>query len=189
MRSESSVHSELAERFHRGEEGALAQVVREFHRPMLKVAHSLLGEWELAGEAVQQAFIQAWRAASTFDPAMPLSPWLYAIVRRTAIDVHRRGKRFAAALPLDAVTDDTVSADPPSLDEIWTKGEVQRAIDRLPVEEAQIVLLAYYVGLSHREISSRVAIPLGTVKSRSVRAHRRLAGLLAHLAADPPLAS
>jgi RNA polymerase sigma-70 factor (ECF subfamily) len=58
---------------------------------------------------------------------------------------------------------------------------VWRAVDALAADEAEIVRLQHLGGLTHREISERLGLPLGTVKSRSHRAHRRLAVLLAHL--------
>jgi RNA polymerase sigma-70 factor (ECF subfamily) len=55
------------------------------------------------------------------------------------------------------------------------------ALDQLPDDEREVVRLAHYVGMTHSEIAAKLGLPLGTVKSRSSRAHRRLAGLLAHL--------
>ncbi|MGX7826439.1 RNA polymerase sigma factor [Actinokineospora sp. 24-640] len=172
---------DLAERFSRGEEYALVEVYRRFHRPMLSAAYGVLGDRELAAEAVQQAFVQAWRASASFDPSLRLSPWLYAIVRRAAIDVYRRGRRFAGEVPLDLLADGVVVVDAPCLDQAWTVVQVHRAIAQMPPDEAQVVRLAYFHGLTHTEISAQLRIPLGTVKSRSARAHRRLAKLLAHL--------
>lgn len=182
MNPEVELSEDLPERFRRGDECALAEVYRRFHRPMLNAAYGLLGDRELAAEAVQQAFVQAWRASASFDSSLELSPWLYAIVRRTAIDAYRRGRRFTGVVPLDLLPDGAAVVDPPSLDRIWTGREVRRAIAQLPAEEAEVVRLAYFLGLTHSEISAKARIPLGTVKSRSARAHRRLAALLAHLA-------
>jgi predicted DNA-binding protein (UPF0251 family) len=54
----------------------------------------------------------------------------------------------------------------------------------LPDDEREIVRLAWFVGLSHPEIAERLGVPVGTVKSRSHRAHKRLASLLAHVVAE-----
>jgi RNA polymerase sigma-70 factor (ECF subfamily) len=58
---------------------------------------------------------------------------------------------------------------------------VRTAVDQLPADEREVVRLSHFVGLTHREIAERLGVPLGTVKSRSNRAHRRLAALLGHV--------
>ena len=58
------------------------------------------------------------------------------------------------------------------------------ALDQLPEDERHVVALAHFGGLSHPQIAERLAVPIGTVKSRSHRAHRRLASLLGHLVDD-----
>ena len=65
-----------------------------------------------------------------------------------------------------------------TLDAVW---HVRRAIDELAPDEATIVRLQHLDGMTHSEISEQLGIALGTVKSRSHRAHRKLAGLLGHL--------
>jgi RNA polymerase sigma factor (sigma-70 family) len=70
---------------------------------------------------------------------------------------------------------------PPELDTLDAAWQVRRAIDTLPPEEAAIVRLQHLDGLTQSEISDELGIALGTVKSRSHRAHRRLASLLGHL--------
>src|SRR6266540_2190802 len=72
----------IGERFKAGDERALAEVFDEYAGPMLAVALHMLSDRRLAEEAVQQAFVQAWRAAATFEPERPLGPWLRSIVRR-----------------------------------------------------------------------------------------------------------
>ena len=65
-------------------------VYRAYGGLVFAVAHRVLGDRSLAEEASQQAFLQAWRAARSFDPTRDLGPWLATIARRAAIDVHRR---------------------------------------------------------------------------------------------------
>jgi RNA polymerase sigma factor (sigma-70 family) len=74
---------------------------------------------------------------------------------------------------------------PPSEEQIYDLIEVRRALDKLPDHDRELIRLQHYDDLSHTEIASQLAIPIGTVKSRSFRAHRRLAGLLGHLRAEP----
>ncbi|SEG78026.1 RNA polymerase sigma-70 factor, ECF subfamily [Thermomonospora echinospora] len=149
---------------------------------MFTTALALLGDRELAAEAVQQAFVQAWRGAGAFDPGRELKPWLYAIVRRAAIDVHRREHRAASHVPLDeAWEEDTRACGADPLEDVWYAWQVRKALAALHPDERLVVELAYFQGYSQSEISAALRIALGTVKSRTARAQRRLAGLLSHL--------
>ncbi len=155
---------------------------REYGRLVFAVALRALGDRGLAEEVVQQTFVKAWRAARTVDDTRELGPWLIAIARRTAIDVHRREAR-RSAVTLDAVPEDdrSMAAEPVSAEAMYDAGEVRQAVDDLPDDEREVVRLQHFVGLTHTEISRRLGIALGTVKSRSHRAHRRLAASLGYL--------
>jgi RNA polymerase sigma-70 factor (ECF subfamily) len=173
----------LAERFSSGDDLALAEMYKKYSAPMYVIAIRLLGDHDLASEAVQTAFVQAWRGVRTFDPARELQPWLYAITRRTAVDVYRRQRRIAGALPLDstAITERDLAVDGPSLDATWRAWQVRRALDQLPPDERQVLQLGYLAGYSQSQIATKLGIALGTVKSRTSRGLRRLITLLAHL--------
>ncbi|WP_188190081.1 RNA polymerase sigma factor [Nonomuraea sp. SYSU D8015] len=166
-----TTHLSLAHRFSRGNDAALAEIYRTYSRPLFSLALSLLGDRELAAEAVQVAFIRAWRAAVTFDPGRELQPWLYAIARRAATDVWRRERRHLDTTPLD----DAHPAPEPSSDH---SSRVRQALKELPREEREVLLLSYFEGLTHRQIADRLRIPPGTVHSRAARARRLLAAAL-----------
>jgi RNA polymerase sigma-70 factor (ECF subfamily) len=141
------------------------------------VAFGSLGERGLAEEAVQQTFLQAWRGAGRFDPNRDPAPWLYAIARRVAVDIYRRERRHHDTDGHDA----EVAILSPSFEGTWEAWEVRSALDELTDDERDIMRATHYLGLTHEETAERLGIPVGTVKSRSYRAHKRLAGLLAHL--------
>jgi RNA polymerase sigma-70 factor (ECF subfamily) len=101
-----------------------------------------------------------------------------------AIDVHRRERRHRNLKSLDP-SDPALVTLPPSDDQIYDLLEVRRALDKLPDHDRELIRLQHYDELTHVEIASRLDIPVGTVKSRSFRAHRRLAGMLGHLRAEP----
>jgi RNA polymerase sigma-70 factor (ECF subfamily) len=173
--------------FRAGEPEAVRAVYREYGGLVFAVAYQVLGDRSLAEEASQQAFVQAWRAARSFDPSRQLGPWLATIARRAAIDVHRR-EAARAHHSLDARD----GSDPPSpaasvsdsLDRAYDVWAVRAAIDELPRVEREVVRLQHLEGLTHTVIADQLGIPLGTVKSRSIRAHRRLAGRLGYLRED-----
>jgi RNA polymerase sigma-70 factor (ECF subfamily) len=168
---------ELARRFPSGDEAVVRAVYARYGRAVHTVAYSILHDATAAADVVQLTFLNVWRASARFDPDRELGPWLYAIARRQAIDALRRDGR---STPVEPETLDTAEP-PPSLEQTWEAWQVRLAVDQLADDEREVVRLAWFAGLSHPEIADKLGIPVGTVKSRSHRAHRRLANLLAHL--------
>jgi RNA polymerase sigma-70 factor, ECF subfamily len=169
---------QLNDRFRTGDDAALRAVYERYSGPMFAVAMSVLSNRELAADCVQQAFVKAWRASASFDPQRELRPWLATITRRVAIDLYRREKVAQRSEPR-AEVDATVI--PVAFERTWETFEVRAALDQLPADEREVVRLSHFEGLAHSEIAEKLRVPIGTVKSRSHRAHRRLAALLAHL--------
>ena len=172
--------AELAAEFAAGSADAVRDVYQTYGRLVYSVAFKVLGDASLAEDATQQTFLQAWRAAPSYDPTRALGPWLATIAHRAAIDVYRSTRRHETHSGL-AAAEATLASPPPSLDELYEAWEVRRAVDSLPAEDREVVRLQHFADMSHAEISERLQVPLGTVKSRSFRAHRRLVNLLAHL--------
>jgi RNA polymerase sigma-70 factor (ECF subfamily) len=169
---------QLNDRFREGDDAAVRLVYERYGRAMFAVAMSVLGNRELAADCVQQSFVKAWRAARSFDPERDLKPWLATITRRVAIDVYRREASARRAEPRAEVDTSVV---PLAFERTWEAFEVRAALERLPDDEREVVRLSHFAGLSHSEIAAKLGVPIGTVKSRSSRAHRHLAALLAHL--------
>jgi RNA polymerase sigma factor (sigma-70 family) len=174
----------LAAQFASGDAGSIRVVYQMYGRLVFSIAYKVLRDVGLAEDATQQTFVQAWRAAATYDPSRALGAWLTTIAHRVAIDVHRRERRHRNLGNIDEHDSEPVTL-PPSDDQIHDLLEVRRALDKLPDHDRELIRLQHYDELTHTEIASRLEIPLGTVKSRSFRAHRRLAGLLGHLRAEP----
>lgn len=168
----------VVEGFRNGDPESVRAVYRRHAGAVTTVARSIVRDPELAAEVVQQTFLKAWRAASNFDADRELAPWLYSIARRTAIDVLRTESRPTIG-GHEPETD--VGVTPLSFERTWEVFEVRQAIDDLPDDEREVVRLSHLAGLSHPEIAAQLEVPVGTVKSRSHRAHRRLAAALAHL--------
>jgi RNA polymerase sigma-70 factor (ECF subfamily) len=169
----------VGERFAAGDETALSEVFDEFAGGMLAVALHLLSDRRLAEEAVQQAFVQAWRASASFDPSRALGPWLRSIVRRTAVDVWRREKRHDTRSLDDMPPSSEPSVEPESITDAADVWAVRQAIDDLPPASRDVVRLAHVEHLTQPEIAERLGIPLGTVKSRTHSAYKQLASALA----------
>lgn len=164
-------------RFRSGDPDAVRELYEKYGRAVFTVAFRALNDRGLAEEAVQQTFLQAWRAAGRFDPDREAGPWLYAIARRVAVDIFRRERRHES-IERD---EPEVAVLPPSFEGVWEAWQVRSALEKVPDEEREILRATHYLGLTHEETAARLGIPVGTVKSRSHRAHRRMAGLLGHL--------
>jgi RNA polymerase sigma factor (sigma-70 family) len=181
--------AEMASRFASGDPD-MVRVVYQLHgRLVFAIAYKVLGDTGLAEDATQQTFVQAWRAAATYDPSRPLAAWLTTIAKRVAIDVYRREKRHRNLDNVDTSDSASLVTLPPSAEQIHEVAEVRRALDELPDGDRQLIRLQHFDELTHAEIATRLDIPLGTVKSRTFRAHRRLAGILSHLRTEPDAAT
>lgn len=173
---------DLRARFREGDPDAVREVYRSHGQLVFAVAYKVLGDRGLAEEATQQAFVKAWRAAQSFDEQRELGPWLAAISRRVAIDLYRR-EAVRAADPLEsaAAGDSALASSPESAEAMYDVWEVREAVAQLPPEEQDIVRLQHLDGFTHAQIAERLGVAIGTVKSRSFRAHKRLAAMLGHL--------
>ena len=162
----------------RGDEAALAELYDRFGRVAYGLALRIVRDSTLAEDAVQDAFLAAWRTAVSFDPGRgKTSTWLLTLVHRRAVDVVRREERRRA----DPLESDPISGSE-STDETAAVREqrraVQSALSQLPPDQRQALELAYYGGLSQSELAERLGVPVGTVKSRMFAALAKLRDLL-----------
>jgi len=177
--------ADLASWFASGDADSVRVVYQTYGRLVFSIAYKVLGDTGLAEDATQQTFVQAWRGADSYDPSRPLAAWISTIAKRVAIDVHRREKRHRNLDDIDTADSSNLVTLPPSVDQINDVAEVRRALDELPTPDRDLIRMQHFDELTHAEIAEQLAIPVGTVKSRTFRAHRRLADLLAHLRAEP----
>jgi RNA polymerase sigma factor (sigma-70 family) len=163
----------------RGSENALAELYDRFGGVAYGVALRILRDPALAQDAVQDAFLAAWRTAAAFDPARGnASTWLLTLVHRRAVDLVRREERRRA----DVLDESAPVASGDSVDETAEvraeRRAVQAALAQLPPDQRESLELAYYGGLSQSQLAERLGIPLGTVKSRMFTALATLRDLL-----------
>jgi RNA polymerase sigma-70 factor (ECF subfamily) len=136
-------------------------------RAAIGVAYRILGDLGEAEEVAQEVFLAAWRAGATYDPAKGSTrTWILSMVRNRSIDV-LRARRRRPTQPLVEGLDPPDTSDVTSQAVINVDGEVARqALASLPAEQRQVIELAYFAGLSHTEIATQLAAPIGTVKGR-----------------------
>jgi RNA polymerase sigma-70 factor, ECF subfamily len=145
---------------------ALCELYDRHSRLMFGLILRILKNRDEAEEVLQEVFIQAWTRAATYhaDLGAPLG-WLIGIARNRAIDRLRANARrldivdAASAQPAAETTPDPIGAGAQQLD-------VQRALDLLPPEQRDLIEQAYFLGFTHSELSERLGLPLGTVKTR-----------------------
>jgi RNA polymerase sigma factor (sigma-70 family) len=174
----------------REDEEALAQLYDRYSRVAYGLALRVVRDPALAEDAVQEAFLTLWRTAAGFrsDRAKP-STWILTLVHRRAVDVVRREERRRTA-PLETVEEPEASglATDQEIERTDRRRLVQQALQQLPDEQREALELAYYGGLTQSELAERLAVPLGTIKSRMFTGLRRLRDILADAGFDEPLA-
>jgi len=165
----------------RGDQSALGELYDATSRLVFGLVLRIVGDRASAEEVLLDVYTQAWRQAANYDEARgaPLA-WLMTIARSRAIDRIRSSKHDQQKDPLDAVAE--ISDREPSPEQATVDSErrqlVRAALETLPAEQREVVELAYYSGLSHSEIASRLGQPLGTVKTRTRLAMIKLRDML-----------
>jgi RNA polymerase sigma-70 factor (ECF subfamily) len=168
--------AELIQRTSAGDESAYEKLYRRYARAVFGLALRRLGDRGRAEDAVQETFVSIWRSAGTYRPERgPGAPWIYGVARNAVVDRARARREEAAETPetasLEAQPDEEAEA-------AWVRWRVHRALEALPESEREVIALAYWSGLSQSEVAERLGIPLGTVKTRTRSALRRLADVL-----------
>jgi RNA polymerase sigma-70 factor (ECF subfamily) len=153
-----------------GEIGGLENLYDRYHAMAYALALRITTETGLAEDVVQDSFLGLWRNAGRYAEAKgSVRGWLLAIVRHRAIDAVRRQR---AGVALGEETDETLPAAL-TLPDVWPEvagrldaEQVRGALTVLPPAQREVIELAYFDGLTQREIAERTRAPLGTVKSR-----------------------
>ena len=159
----------LVSRVAGGEREALADLYDRYGGVAFSLAVSILGDRMSAEEVTQDAFLRVWRAASAYQPTRgAFATWLMAIVRNRAIDELRRGRLPPGVEPpIPLQNPASIEETAPGVEESVLRGvRMRRALSWLPDEQRRVILLSYFLGLTHREIAERLGAPLGTIKTR-----------------------
>jgi RNA polymerase sigma-70 factor, ECF subfamily len=152
-----------------GQVNALGILYDRYSRLVYSIAYKILGSSEEAEDITQDVFLTLWRRNS-YDPARgSLSSFLTTMTRSRAIDrIRSRGARLRVIQRLQGLVRTEATPSPLEQASLGERSQVIRqALAQLSEAERQVLEIAYYEGLSQSEIAERLAIPLGTVKTRS----------------------
>jgi RNA polymerase sigma-70 factor, ECF subfamily len=159
----------LAARLTAGDDYALAEVFDALGRGVYGSALAVLGDDSAVQDVVQDVFVELWSHPDRYDPAAgTLRTYLSMLARHRAVDLVRselrrmarqeRGYRLTPVTPAPGAGDQAMAAH--------TAGLVRAAVQLLPASQRQVIELAYFEGLTCREVARAVGIPEGTAKSR-----------------------
>lgn len=163
-----------------GDRNAFSELVRRHRDRMWAVALRTMRDPDEAADALQDAFISAFRAASSFRGQSQVSTWLHRIVVNACLDrMRRRQARPTTALPEAGPGEPVAPRD--AMADRETQLVVHEALAELPAEQRAAVVLVDVQGYSVADTAQILGIAEGTVKSRCARGRAKLAVLLGYL--------
>ena len=179
--------TELIARARTGDVAAYETLVRRYQDVAMRTAYLVAPEAD-AADAVQDAFLKAYAALSRFRDGAPIRPWLLRIVANEARNRRRSADRRAGLALRAAVAAPRGDIGPSPESAVLadeTRGQLLAAMGQLRDEEREVIGARYFLGLSEAETSEALAIPAGTVKSRTARALGHLRVALAEIDGGP----
>jgi RNA polymerase sigma-70 factor (ECF subfamily) len=166
------VGSAVLDRARRGDQEAFAAVVRAYDRRLRGLAYRILGDRDRMDDALQEAYVRAFRALPRFRGDARLGTWLFRITYNASLDELARGRKAAHA-PLDELAGQA-SVLPEPGDALGARSELATALAALSPEERAVVLLVDAEGLDYADAAQVLTVPVGTVASRLNRARAAL---------------
>ena len=172
---------ELLELFNQGDNWALDALLSQREKWLWNVARKTIRDESLAEEALQEALVLIWRNAAAFRGESRLTSWMYQIVTRSCIDVLRKEQLRVHSSLEEYEMADQISSGSLFEDAVLDGLLVHGALLELEPEHRQILKAIELDGLSVKEASDLLGLPLGTVKSRASRAREALKVVILNL--------
>jgi RNA polymerase sigma-70 factor (ECF subfamily) len=168
-----------------GDSNALEQLYDRYGAVVYRVALRMLKNRELAEDVVQEVFWRVWRRSASFaNERGRVTQWLFGIAHNLCIDELRRMRARPAPIyedPEHPVIQQLIDEQTDVPAAAWTSEQrrvITEAMSKLPAAQRQAIALAYFGGLSHQEIATKLNRPLGTIKTRVRLGLHKLGGLL-----------
>ena len=156
-----------------GEKQAFAVLVKRYERPSRAAALSILGDYHLAADVSQDAFVTAFMNLAGLRKPRAFGPWLMKITRRCALDaINRKPKETS----LETTVAASIENPDGQLDE--DKQKLLAAVVQLSKSEKQVVMLRYFAGHSVKDVADIAGRGIGTVTKQLSRAHKHLRKIL-----------
>jgi RNA polymerase sigma-70 factor (ECF subfamily) len=157
---------DLVRRARRGDRDAAAALFRRYWRDAWRAAFAITGRRALADDVAADGFERAFAALGRFDDRRPFAPWLHRIVANRALDLLRAERRLS----------DEELPETPDRAPAHAAGDrsLLAVVAELSLERRVVVVLRYGVGMTPKEISAALDLPVGTVNSRLARALEQL---------------
>ncbi len=161
-----------------GSQEAVSELYDRYAPMLLGLARKILGSSEDAEEILQEVFVHVWNRAGRYDAGRSsVSTWLVLITRSRAIDRLRSRRvvdRTHAAAQQESPAEHASGDGASRVLHLERRGRVRDELARIPEEQREVLELAFYKGLTQREIAEETGIPLGTVKTRTLLAMKKL---------------
>jgi RNA polymerase sigma-70 factor (ECF subfamily) len=163
---------------------ALSELYRRYASTLLALGKRILGSVQEGEEILQEVFLHIWNHSDRYDSARSsVSTWLVLICRSRAIDRLRNRKVVERTHEASSAASPKEDASPEGPDAVLfreRRERVREELEQLPEEQRQVLEMAFYQGLSQTEIAQVAALPLGTVKTRTLLAMKKLRNALRH---------
>lgn len=174
-------------RLRAGDVDALAALYDRYSRRAYAVALSVCHDDGRAQEAVQDAFLSLWKSSATYQPERGVfAAWLLAGVRHRAIDLVRRNAKHEARRADEGQLERVAGPDDVPSRSISREDDerLRTSLRSLPEAQQEVIQLAFYAQLSHREIAAQLGLPSGTVKGRMRLGLQKLRADIAEIRPD-----
>jgi len=175
-----------------GNRPAFEELVHRYEKELYGYLRNYLGDSDMADDVFQLTFLQIYLKCDQFEPDRKLRPWLYAVATNQAID-HQRHHGRHRMVSLDRRMGKDEESDTGAFGDLFKShdrgpveetenrdqaSDIRRAVDALPDQIRQVVILIYFQGMKYREAAQALGIPVGTVKSRLHGAIQKLGEVL-----------
>lgn len=160
--------AELLERARQGDHRAFAELLQRHDAGLRALAYRLMGDRTLMDDALQEAYVKAYKALPRFRGEAGFGTWLYRIVYNTSIDMLRRTREVVPLTPSIVVAGPSVEGS------VVARLDVSAALRSLSAEHRSVLVLVDALGFDYGDAAEVLEIPIGTVRSRLARARRAM---------------
>jgi len=176
-----TMERELVRRAIDGDREAFSELMNASASRQYAVATLILRDGSRAQDAVQEAFVSAWKGMSALRNPDAWDAWLHRLTVRACFASVRREKR-RRVVELHVMPDPELGKPDETMAALLQRDQLERELDRLPIEQRAVIVLRFFADLPLDEVADILDIPIGTAKSRQ---HRGLQAMRSSMSAEP----